>query len=163
MQEISHATTYDSFSKVWSDDPRFEALERKDRESLLNDRFVDFFLYYWLIWSLCSPWKNFCSSNDCLRCVLDQCMQPLVVCLVFGMVMHCYMSLHSFIQTIPCLGPDDVSGSQLEHVITMVHFGSKSDFGSIHLLRQSSTGLEYCPLDLGPEFTVAHLAVLLNV
>lgn len=59
MQEISHATTYDSFSKVWSDDPRFEALERKDRESLLNDRFVDFLLYPWSIWSLCFTLEKF--------------------------------------------------------------------------------------------------------
>lgn len=44
MQDISHSTTYDSFAKVWGEDARFEALERKDRESLLNDRFVEVFL-----------------------------------------------------------------------------------------------------------------------
>lgn len=87
--------------------------------------------------------KYFCLLNDCLRCVLDQCLQPMVACLMFGMVMHCYISLHSFIWTILCLGPDDVSGGYLEHVRTMVHYGSKSDSGSIHLLWQSSTSLEW--------------------
>ena len=134
MQEISHATTYDSFSKVWGDDPRFEALERKDREALLNDRFADFLLILGQFGLSVHLGKDFCSLNDCLRCVLDQCLQPMVACLVFGMVMLCYMSIHSFICTTPCLGPDDVSGGRLEYVVTMVNYGSKSDFGSIYLL-----------------------------
>lgn len=43
MQDISHTTTYDSFAKRWGQDARIQSLERKDRESLLNDRFVEVF------------------------------------------------------------------------------------------------------------------------
>lgn len=46
MQDISHFTTYDNFAKKWGEDSRFEALERKDRESLLNERFVEVFSSY---------------------------------------------------------------------------------------------------------------------
>jgi hypothetical protein len=38
LQDISHSTDYDSFAKLWGHEPRFESLERKDRESLLNER-----------------------------------------------------------------------------------------------------------------------------
>lgn len=44
MQDVTHTTTYDSFAKKWGQDTRFEALERKDRESLLIERFVVFVL-----------------------------------------------------------------------------------------------------------------------
>ena len=43
LQDISHTTTHDNFTKTWGHDPRFEALERKDRESLLNERCADLF------------------------------------------------------------------------------------------------------------------------
>ncbi|KAL3678003.1 hypothetical protein R1sor_020959 [Riccia sorocarpa] len=38
LTELSHHTTYENFAKTWGEDPRFEALERKDRETLLNER-----------------------------------------------------------------------------------------------------------------------------
>lgn len=37
-QEIDHTTTYESFAKDWGSDPRFDKLEQKDRETLLNER-----------------------------------------------------------------------------------------------------------------------------
>ncbi|KAI3429121.1 uncharacterized protein J3R85_008533 [Psidium guajava] len=37
-QDIDHTTDYYSFRKKWGNDPRFEAVERKDRENLLNER-----------------------------------------------------------------------------------------------------------------------------
>ncbi|KAL2938940.1 Pre-mRNA-processing protein 40C, partial [Bienertia sinuspersici] len=37
-EEIDHTTDYHTFRKRWGHDPRFEALERKDREALLNER-----------------------------------------------------------------------------------------------------------------------------
>lgn len=37
-KDVTHTTTYDSFAKKWGQDTRFEALERKDRESLLIER-----------------------------------------------------------------------------------------------------------------------------
>ncbi|KAI4302110.1 hypothetical protein MLD38_037896 [Melastoma candidum] len=37
-EEIDHTTSYQSFRKKWGNDPRFAALDRKDRESLLNER-----------------------------------------------------------------------------------------------------------------------------
>ncbi|MCO5606517.1 hypothetical protein L7F22_060705 [Adiantum nelumboides] len=37
-KDFNHNTEYEKFAKKWSSDPRFEALERKDRESLLNER-----------------------------------------------------------------------------------------------------------------------------
>jgi transcription elongation regulator 1 len=38
VQDISYSTDYDSFAKLWGHEPRFESLEHKDRESLLNER-----------------------------------------------------------------------------------------------------------------------------
>ncbi|KAF6160791.1 hypothetical protein GIB67_035992 [Kingdonia uniflora] len=38
MEGIDHKTDYQSFKKIWGNDPRFEALDRKDRELLLNER-----------------------------------------------------------------------------------------------------------------------------
>ncbi|KAI3982914.1 hypothetical protein MKX01_010397, partial [Papaver californicum] len=35
---IDHKTDYQSFKKKWGNDPRFEALDRKERELLLNER-----------------------------------------------------------------------------------------------------------------------------
>ncbi|KAJ9709550.1 hypothetical protein PVL29_001162 [Vitis rotundifolia] len=37
-EDIDHKTDYQTFRKKWGDDPRFEALDRKDRELLLNER-----------------------------------------------------------------------------------------------------------------------------
>lgn len=37
-EDIDHSTDYQTFRKKWSSDPRFEALDRKDRELLLNER-----------------------------------------------------------------------------------------------------------------------------
>ncbi|KAI5072388.1 hypothetical protein GOP47_0012996 [Adiantum capillus-veneris] len=37
-KDINYNTDYEKFAKKWGSDPRFEALERKDRESLLNER-----------------------------------------------------------------------------------------------------------------------------
>ncbi|KAM1846586.1 hypothetical protein ACFX14_010981 [Malus domestica] len=37
-ENIDHNTDYQSFRKKWSNDPRFKALDRKDREHLLNER-----------------------------------------------------------------------------------------------------------------------------
>lgn len=37
-KDINHNTDYERFAKAWRADPRFEALERKDREALLNER-----------------------------------------------------------------------------------------------------------------------------
>ncbi|XP_021724656.1 pre-mRNA-processing protein 40C-like isoform X2 [Chenopodium quinoa] len=37
-EDIDHTTDYYTFRKRWGHDPRFEALERKDREALLNER-----------------------------------------------------------------------------------------------------------------------------
>ncbi|CAB4295957.1 unnamed protein product [Prunus armeniaca] len=37
-EDIDHNTDYQSFRKKWANDPRFEALDRKDREHLLNER-----------------------------------------------------------------------------------------------------------------------------
>ncbi|KAK9106363.1 hypothetical protein Syun_022374 [Stephania yunnanensis] len=37
-EEIDHKIDYQSFKKKWGSDPRFEALDRKERELLLNER-----------------------------------------------------------------------------------------------------------------------------
>lgn len=37
-EDIDHNTDYHAFRKKWGHDPRFEALERKEREVLLNER-----------------------------------------------------------------------------------------------------------------------------
>ncbi|KAG6713594.1 hypothetical protein I3842_05G161300 [Carya illinoinensis] len=37
-EDIDHNTDYQTFRKKWGADPRFEALDRKDREHLLNER-----------------------------------------------------------------------------------------------------------------------------
>ncbi|KAH7516632.1 hypothetical protein FEM48_Zijuj10G0155600 [Ziziphus jujuba var. spinosa] len=37
-EEIDHETDYQTFRKKWGNDPRFMALDRKDRENLLNER-----------------------------------------------------------------------------------------------------------------------------
>jgi len=37
-EDIDHSTDYQTFRKKWGNDPRFEALDRKDREHLLNER-----------------------------------------------------------------------------------------------------------------------------
>ncbi|KAK8530643.1 hypothetical protein V6N13_122267 [Hibiscus sabdariffa] len=37
-EDIDHGTNYQSFRRKWGSDPRFEALDRKDRELLLNER-----------------------------------------------------------------------------------------------------------------------------
>lgn len=39
FQEIDHETDYQTFRKKWGNDPRFMALDRKDRENLLNERY----------------------------------------------------------------------------------------------------------------------------
>lgn len=38
VPDIDHNTDYQTFRKKWGNDPRFEALDRKDREHLLNER-----------------------------------------------------------------------------------------------------------------------------
>ncbi|PPD90762.1 hypothetical protein GOBAR_DD12307 [Gossypium barbadense] len=37
-EDIDHDTNYQTFKRKWGSDPRFEALDRKDRELLLNER-----------------------------------------------------------------------------------------------------------------------------
>lgn len=37
-EDIDHNTDYQTFRKKWGNDPRFEVLDRKDRELLLNER-----------------------------------------------------------------------------------------------------------------------------
>ncbi|KAK6122840.1 hypothetical protein DH2020_043421 [Rehmannia glutinosa] len=37
-EEIDHNTDYQTFKRRWGEDPRFQALDRKDRELLLNER-----------------------------------------------------------------------------------------------------------------------------
>ncbi|KAK8699559.1 hypothetical protein V6N13_115642 [Hibiscus sabdariffa] len=37
-EDMDHGTNYQSFKRKWGSDPRFEVLDRKDREFLLNDR-----------------------------------------------------------------------------------------------------------------------------
>ncbi|KAJ7954515.1 Pre-mRNA-processing protein 40C [Quillaja saponaria] len=37
-EDINHKTDYQAFRKKWGNDPRFEALDRKEREQLLNER-----------------------------------------------------------------------------------------------------------------------------
>lgn len=39
MQDIDQNTDYQSFKRRWGEDPRFLALDRKERESLLNERY----------------------------------------------------------------------------------------------------------------------------
>ncbi|XP_039007003.1 pre-mRNA-processing protein 40C-like isoform X2 [Hibiscus syriacus] len=39
-EDIDHDTNYQSFKRKWGSDPRFEALDRKDREVLLNERVI---------------------------------------------------------------------------------------------------------------------------
>lgn len=39
-QDIDHKTDYQTFKKKWGKDPRFEALDRKEREVLLNEKYV---------------------------------------------------------------------------------------------------------------------------
>ncbi|KAF3431769.1 hypothetical protein FNV43_RR26505 [Rhamnella rubrinervis] len=38
LEDIDHETDYQTFRKKWGNDPRFLALDRKDRENLLNER-----------------------------------------------------------------------------------------------------------------------------
>lgn len=38
FQDINHDTDYHTFRKKWGNDPRFEAVDRKEREHLLNER-----------------------------------------------------------------------------------------------------------------------------
>ncbi|KAH6768386.1 pre-mRNA-processing protein 40C [Perilla frutescens var. frutescens] len=37
-EDIDHNTDYQTFKRRWGEDPRFQALDRKDRENLLNER-----------------------------------------------------------------------------------------------------------------------------
>uniref|UniRef100_A0A7N1A2Y7 Pre-mRNA-processing protein 40C n=1 Tax=Kalanchoe fedtschenkoi TaxID=63787 RepID=A0A7N1A2Y7_KALFE len=39
-EDIDHNTDYDTFKGKWGDDARFKALNRKDREALLNERII---------------------------------------------------------------------------------------------------------------------------
>lgn len=39
-QDINHNTDYQTFRRKWGSDPRFEAIERKEREVLLNERYL---------------------------------------------------------------------------------------------------------------------------
>ncbi|XP_052204775.1 pre-mRNA-processing protein 40C isoform X6 [Diospyros lotus] len=39
-EDIDHNTDYQTFKKKWGHDPRFEALDRKEREVLLNERIL---------------------------------------------------------------------------------------------------------------------------
>lgn len=38
FQDINHSTDYQTFRKKWGNDPRFEVLDRKEREHLLSER-----------------------------------------------------------------------------------------------------------------------------
>lgn len=38
LEDINHNTDYQTFRKKWGNDPRFEALDRKEQEHLLNER-----------------------------------------------------------------------------------------------------------------------------
>ncbi|KAM0009656.1 putative FF domain-containing protein [Helianthus debilis subsp. tardiflorus] len=40
FQDITHNTDYQTFKRKWGHDPRFEALDRKEREALLNERVI---------------------------------------------------------------------------------------------------------------------------
>lgn len=48
FQDIDHNTDYQTFKKKWGHDLRFEALERKERESLLNERYNQGMLGTWM-------------------------------------------------------------------------------------------------------------------
>ncbi|KAF5754224.1 putative WW domain, FF domain, WW domain superfamily, FF domain superfamily protein [Helianthus annuus] len=39
-EDITHNTDYQTFKRKWGHDPRFEALDRKEREALLNERVI---------------------------------------------------------------------------------------------------------------------------
>lgn len=39
VQDINEDTDYQSFKKKWGHDSRFESLDRKEREVLLNERY----------------------------------------------------------------------------------------------------------------------------
>ena len=39
FQDINHETDYQAFRKKWGNEPRFLALDRKDRENLFNERY----------------------------------------------------------------------------------------------------------------------------
>ena len=39
IQQIDHQTDYHTFKKKWGHDVRFMALDRKEREALLNERY----------------------------------------------------------------------------------------------------------------------------
>lgn len=39
FQDIDKHTDYHTFKKKWGNDLRFESLERKEREALLNERY----------------------------------------------------------------------------------------------------------------------------
>lgn len=38
LQELDHTVTYADFETMRGDDPRFQALEKKEREALLHER-----------------------------------------------------------------------------------------------------------------------------
>ncbi|KAF5775736.1 putative WW domain, FF domain, WW domain superfamily, FF domain superfamily protein [Helianthus annuus] len=40
FKDITHNTDYQTFKRKWGHDPRFEALDRKEREALLNERVI---------------------------------------------------------------------------------------------------------------------------
>lgn len=44
IQDINHNTDYQTFKKKWGNDPRFEALDRKERDALFNERYKLFIL-----------------------------------------------------------------------------------------------------------------------
>jgi hypothetical protein len=70
LQDISHSTDYDSFAKLWGHEPRFEPLECKDRESLLNDMcVVRSPSGYLVMWFACSLEHSLQWNTDMLlRC-----------------------------------------------------------------------------------------------
>lgn len=39
IQDIDQNTDYQTFKRKWGEDPRFQALDRKEREFLLNERY----------------------------------------------------------------------------------------------------------------------------
>lgn len=51
-QDIDHKTDYHSFKRKWGGDPRFEAIDRKERELLLNEKYVQLLLESKLLYIL---------------------------------------------------------------------------------------------------------------
>jgi transcription elongation regulator 1 len=40
LQDINSKTDYQEFKRKWGADPRFEALDRKERDALFNEKYA---------------------------------------------------------------------------------------------------------------------------